>query len=113
MLGSIAPLQVTRMPSVTRIILIPIMLAAACFADDTSPAKPECNAENRHRIWPEKTSRRPGVPVEICVEKHSRYVWQPLTVDISELRAQAKSNSNPGPRTPSTDKESAPPVDRE
>ena len=99
------------MPSGSRIILLPLILAMACFAEDSAPAKPRCNAENQHRIWPDKASRRPGVPVEICVEKHSRYIWQTLTVDISELRAQV--NSNPEPKTPTTDKEGAPTADRE
>jgi hypothetical protein len=80
------------MPSGFRLFLIPVVLAAACLADDATSAKPECNAQNLHKIWPEKADRRSGVPVEICVEKHLRYRWQALTVDISELRAQAKSN---------------------
>jgi hypothetical protein len=95
------------MSSGSHLFLIPVFLAAACFAEDATPAKPECNAENLHKIWPEKTSRRPGAPVEICVEKHHlRYRWQPLTVDISELRALAKSNGKVG-------KEPAPSAGRE
>ncbi len=95
------------MPSGPRLILIPVFLAAACFAEDSTPAKPECNAGNLHKIWPEKTSRRPGVPVEICIEKHHlRYHWQPLTVDISELRAQAKLTGKPAKEpTPSAGRE--------
>ena len=79
----------------SRLLLIP-MFVAVCFARDSIPAKPACNAENLHKIWPEKTDQRPGVPVAICVAKHRRYSWQPLTVDISELRALAKSNPASG-----------------
>lgn len=80
------------MSSGSRLILIPVFLAAACLADDTTTPKPECNAGNVHKIWPEQNNPRPGVPIEICVEKRLHYRWQPLTVDISELRAQAKSD---------------------
>lgn len=79
----------------SRLVLIPVCLGAACFAEEATPAKPECNAENLHKIWPEKTNWRPDVPIEICVEKHLRYRWQPMTVNISDLRVQAKSNGKP------------------
>ena len=84
------------LPGFPHLIFVPLFLAAVCLADEAPRAKPDCNAENVHKIWPEQNSARPTVPIEICVEKHQHYRWQPLTVDISELRAQAKSDRTTG-----------------
>lgn len=59
--------------------------------------KPACTAQTAHLVWPEKSERQSGGPVEICVARHFRYKWQPLTVDISELRAKAKGASQAAP----------------
>jgi len=72
------------------LLFIPVLIATACFGDEANPAKPECNAENEHKLWPEKNARHSGEPVEICVERRSKYKWEPVTVDISELRAKAR-----------------------
>jgi hypothetical protein len=44
----------------------------------------------RGKLWPEKTSRGAGVPIEICVPKRWKYAWQQLTIDVSQMRAIAK-----------------------
>ncbi len=77
------------------LLAIPIFLAGAGLADERLPAsaraKPECSAQTEHMLWPEKSERRSGGLVEICVGKHLKYRWQPLTVDISELKGKAKA----------------------
>jgi len=99
--------QVTQMAVRSFLLAIPMLMAGACFADEGTPAtpraKPECSAETEHLMWPEKSERRSGGPVEICVEKHLKYRWQPLTVDISELRAKAKGTA--GNQAASTSRE--------
>jgi hypothetical protein len=87
------------MSSLPRVFLSSLLLAAATFAQDTAPAKPECNAENDHTIWPEKPGQRPGIPVEICTKKRHRYEWQQLTVDISRLRHQEEPKTKAKPDT--------------
>ncbi len=80
----------------TALLVIPMLLATACCAQDLPPAtsaemaKPACTAQTRGKLWPEKTSRANGVPIEICVQKLWKYRWEQLTVDISQLRANYK-----------------------
>jgi hypothetical protein len=54
--------------------------------------KPVCTEKTRGKIWPEKTSRGAGVPIEICAPKRFHYRWQQLTIDISKLKAATKKN---------------------
>src|ERR1700742_4178625 len=63
-------------------------------------AKPECNAQSRSKIWPEKTARAAGTPVEMCLPKRFHYAWQPLTVDVSQLRAAAEAPEAAKPAPP-------------
>jgi hypothetical protein len=44
-----------------------MLMATACYGDQALLVKPACNAETQGKLWPEKTSRGSGVPVEICV----------------------------------------------
>lgn len=67
---------------------MPLLLAGACFAQEAGAAKPQCNAQTKGDLWPEKARRGSGVPVEMCVEKHWKYRWEQLTVDISQLRSR-------------------------
>jgi len=80
--------------SATTWLSIPILLAVSCCAqtpEETKKAiKPECNAQNRGKLWPEKTAHAVGVPIEICTAKAWKYRWQQLTVDISQLIAAAR-----------------------
>jgi hypothetical protein len=70
--------------------LIAMLMATACYAQESNPAKPVCNAETQGKLWPEKASRGTGVPIEICVSKHWKYRWEQLTVDVSKLKAMHK-----------------------
>lgn len=65
-------------------ILLLLLLAGA------HSVKPACTAELRSSLWPDKAARDSRTPIEMCVRKHGSYRWQPLTVDISQLRAAAK-----------------------
>jgi hypothetical protein len=75
--------------------VIVIFLGAACLAAGAEPAvsepkRPACNAQMRGKLWPEKTSRGAGVPIEICVPKRWKYTWQQLTIDVSQMKAMAR-----------------------
>jgi len=70
--------------------LIAILMATACYGEEAALVKPACNAEAQGKLWPEKTSRGSGVPVEICVAKYWKYRWEQLTVDVSQLKARHK-----------------------
>ncbi len=105
--------QVTSMSSVPGVFLSFLLFAAASFAQDTAPAKPECNAENNHRIWPDKHSRHPGAPVEICTQKGTHYAWRQLTADISRLKARAKPENSAAPPTADAENHHTAPASQE
>lgn len=68
------------------------LTASMCFAQEAGSAKPECNAQTKGSLWPEKIYRGNSVvPVEICVEKYWKYRWEQITVDISQLRAKRQA----------------------
>ena len=78
--------------AVTAKLFLPILMVTACCADDINPAaKPACNAQNENKLWPEKTSKGTGVPIEICVTKYWGYRWEQLTVDVSQLKGKHKA----------------------
>jgi hypothetical protein len=74
----------------TALFLIPMLIAAACCAQEVNPVKPVCNAQTQSKLWPEKTSRGNSVPIEICVAGFLKYQWKQLTVDVSQLKAARK-----------------------
>jgi hypothetical protein len=81
--------------SATTWLIIPVLcVATALFvipacAEDARHSKPVCTAKIRGKIWPEKTSANSAVPTEMCAPRRFSYRWQQLTVDVSELRADA------------------------
>jgi hypothetical protein len=78
-----------KMASV-RQMLIPVILAGSCWAQNAEPAKPVCNEQTLGSFWPEKADQRPGTPVEICSKAHRKYHWLQLTVDVSQLKGTVK-----------------------
>jgi hypothetical protein len=70
--------------------LIAMLVATACYGEEAAVVKPVCSAETQGKLWPEKTSRGSGVPVEICVARHWKYRWEQLTVDVSQLKGRHK-----------------------
>jgi len=70
--------------------VVAMLIGTAVYAAAADPPKPPCNAQTRGKLWPEKTSRGAGVPIEICAPKRWKYAWQQLTIDVSQMRAIAK-----------------------
>jgi hypothetical protein len=83
-------------------LVIPILVATACGAQDAEPVKPACNAQTQGKLWPEKTSWGNGAPIEICATKYWKFRWEQLTVDISQLKARHKPAIAAVPVTPAT-----------
>jgi hypothetical protein len=71
------------------LLVVPALLAVPSPAQGAESVKPVCNAKARGRLWPEKTSHGAAVPIEICAPKGFGYRWQQVTVDVSQLRADA------------------------
>jgi hypothetical protein len=70
------------------LLVVPFTLDAAAPRLETGKAeKPECNAQARGKLWPEKAGRGASTPVEICAPHGFSYRWKQLTVDVSELKA--------------------------
>lgn len=66
-------------------LAVPLLaLAPLCLAGD-EPSKPACTAQTRGKLWPEKN------PVELCAPKRFHYEWQQLTIDVAQLKADAKA----------------------
>lgn len=68
---------------------------SVCFAQEAGAVKPECNAQTKGNLWPEKIFRGSNKPVEICVARYWKYRWEQLTVDISQLRAKRQTVVKP------------------
>lgn len=66
------------------------MFLTVSFAFGAEPEKPVCNAHIRGKLWPEKSVRGAGVPVEMCEPKGFKYAWRALTVNVAQLKAAAK-----------------------
>ncbi|HEX4134936.1 MAG TPA: hypothetical protein VHY84_10030 [Bryobacteraceae bacterium] len=85
-----------KMASVRR-MLIPVLLAGSCWAQNAESAKPACNEQTLGSFWPEKADQRPGMPVEICSKAHRKYHWLQLTVDVSQLKGTVKGKPDAVP----------------
>jgi len=94
------------------LLLVPVLMAVSCWAQDDQAQKPVCNEENRGMLWPERISGD-HVPVEMCSLKSKKYQWRPLTVDFSELLKSAKSRHGKGPLAAASAQDSMPPPDAE
>jgi hypothetical protein len=79
----------SRKALLTALLAVPLVIAPLCLLAE-EPAKPACTAQIRGKLWPEKTARGAGVPVEICAPKRFHYAWQQLTIDVAHLRAATK-----------------------
>jgi len=95
------------------LFVMPLLLVSACFAREAGAAKPECNAQTKGDFWPDKANRGSGVPVEMCVEKHWKYRWEQLTVDISQLRRKHQTVATAAEKTPGENKPVHTPVNAE
>ena len=70
----------------------------ACYAEDLPQEKPPCNAQNRGKLWPKEAGRHTAAgPVEMCLMRLWRYRWQPLTVDVSQLRSESAATTTTRP----------------
>ena|ERR1700691_3763130 len=81
-------------------LVILILVATTCGAQDAEPVKPACNVPTQGKLWPEKTSRGNGVPIEICAARFWNFRWEQLTVDVSQLKAKHKPAIAAAPVTP-------------
>ena len=82
------------------LVLVPVLMAVSCWAQDDTEQKPVCNSENRGMTWPERISGHDHVSVELCSVKSKKYQWRPLTVDYSDLVKSAKPHLSKTPPTP-------------
>jgi hypothetical protein len=82
------------------VVLVPVLLAVSCWAQDDQAQKPVCNSENRGMTWPERISGHDHVPVEMCSVKSKKYQWRPLTVDFSDLLKGARPHQSKNSPTP-------------
>jgi len=72
------------------LLLFPLALSAAAPRLETrKDDKPECTAQTRGKLWPEKAGRGAATPVEICAPHGWHYRWEQLTVDVSQLKEAA------------------------
>lgn len=82
------------------LVVVPVLMAVSCWAQDDEAQKPVCNSENRGMTWPERISGHDHVPVELCSVKSKKYQWRPLTVDYSDLVKGAKPHPSKAPSAP-------------
>lgn len=81
----------------TRLFATPLLITLSWGAQAAAPrletekpqeqSKPECTAQTRGKLWPEKTGHGAATPVEICAPHGWHYRWEQLTVDVSQLKA--------------------------
>jgi hypothetical protein len=83
------------------------LVAAVCFAEQApepaANAKPDCNAANRGKLWPQVANSSPQAGLELfergelekCAQVKttfgSKYKWQRLSVNVHDLVKQKQT----------------------
>jgi hypothetical protein len=75
---------------------ISLLITLFCYAESPPATKPACNAHTRGTLWPENAGRHSVAgPVEMCSMHRWKYRWEQVTVDVSQLRANATRQKAP------------------
>jgi hypothetical protein len=73
-------------------IVAAALLSLPIIAEE--PPKPPCNSQNVAKFWPDQANSNPEArrraaqsgELEICSHGTWRYHWEPVTVNISQIR---------------------------